>query len=137
MCERIPEEEIAPEVGTFIHAYHFHSEPSKAHSIPFKFLIKPDEVFSDTRKRLEKRTGMKGKNFEKVKFATVKRSMYATPSYLSDGKFSLLASVKEAADVFIDDVLYDLVDPDSDSLGLDHIDRSRNLKNGAVDLFLK
>ena len=31
---------------------------------------------------------MKGKNFEKVKFATVKRSMYATPSYLSDGKSS-------------------------------------------------
>ena len=36
-----------------------------------------------------------------------------------------------------DDVLFDLVDPDSDSLGLDHLDRSRNLRNGAVDLFLK
>ena len=88
VCERVPEEEISPEEGTFIQAYHYHSEPSKAHGTPFKFLIKPDEVFADTRKRLEKRTGLKGKNFEKVKFATVKRSMYATPSYLSDGKFS-------------------------------------------------
>lgn len=88
VCERVPEDEISPEVGSFIQAYHFQGEPSKSHSIPFKFIIKPDEVFADTKKRLEKRTGMKGKNFEKIKFATVKRSLYATPSYLTDGMLS-------------------------------------------------
>lgn len=39
--------------------------------------------------------------------------------------------------LFLEEILYDLVDPDSDLLGLDHVDRSRNLRNGAVDLFLK
>lgn len=44
------------------------------------------EVFVDTKKRLEKRTGMKGKNFEKIKFAVVKKSAYAKPQYLNDGR---------------------------------------------------
>ncbi len=40
----------------------------------------------DTRKRLEKRTGFKGKNFEKIKFAVVKRGgSYAKPVYLQGG----------------------------------------------------
>lgn len=47
---------------------------------------KQNEKFSDTKKRLEKRTGMKGKSFEKIKFAVVKRSMYTRPVYLQDGK---------------------------------------------------
>jgi ubiquitin carboxyl-terminal hydrolase 7 len=47
-----------------------------------------DEKFSDTKKRLEKRTGMKGKNFEKIKFAVVKRSSYSKPTYLTDGNYS-------------------------------------------------
>jgi ubiquitin carboxyl-terminal hydrolase 7 len=87
VLERIPEDEISPETS-FINVFHFQSEPNKTHGIPFRFLIKPDEKFSDTKKRLEKRTGLKGKNFEKIKFAKVKRSMYATPDYLNDGEFS-------------------------------------------------
>lgn len=46
-----------------------------------------NEKFGDTKKRLEKRTGMKGKSFEKIKFAVVKRSTYVRPVYLTDGKF--------------------------------------------------
>jgi hypothetical protein len=30
-----------------------------------------------------------------------------------------------------------MVDPDNDLLGLDHVDRSRVIRNGAGDLFLK
>lgn len=45
-----------------------------------------DEKFSETKKRLEARTGLKGKNFEKIKFALVVRSQYAKPQYLGDGK---------------------------------------------------
>lgn len=86
ILERIPEDEIDPKIGSFISVFHFQGEPNKSHGIPFRFLVKPDEKFSDTKKRLEKRTGLKGKNFEKVKFAKVKRSMYATPEYLTDGK---------------------------------------------------
>lgn len=49
-------------------------------------LSKKDEPFSDTKKRLEKRTGLKGKSFEKIKFAVVRRAHYSRPQYLGDGK---------------------------------------------------
>ena len=41
----------------------------------------------DTKKRLEKRTGFKGKSFEKIKFAIVRRGNYSKPRYLEDGKY--------------------------------------------------
>jgi ubiquitin carboxyl-terminal hydrolase 7 len=43
-----------------------------------------DEKFSETKKRLEKRTGIKGKNFEKIKFALVQRALYSKPTYITD-----------------------------------------------------
>lgn len=43
------------------------------------------EKFIDTKKRLEKRTGLKGKSFEKIKFAIVRRTNYSKPQYLNDG----------------------------------------------------
>jgi len=63
---------------------------------------------------------MKGKNFEKIKFAVVKRSSYSKPQYITD-----------------DQILDDLITAEDDLLGLDHVDRSRSLRNGAQDLFLK
>jgi len=45
------------------------------------------EKFSDTKKRLEKRTGFKGKSFEKIKFAVVRRGQFSKPQYLSDGEW--------------------------------------------------
>jgi ubiquitin carboxyl-terminal hydrolase 7 len=52
------------------------------------------ETFSETKKRLEKRTGIKGKSFEKIKFAVVRRSQFSRPQYLVDGKpeFKLVLS---------------------------------------------
>lgn len=43
------------------------------------------EVFSKTKERLSKRTGIKGKQFEKIKFAVVPRTLYSNPRYLEDG----------------------------------------------------
>jgi ubiquitin carboxyl-terminal hydrolase 7 len=107
VAERIPEEDVDVDPGHFIQAFHFQGEPNKPHGIPFKFSIRrvsryrttpyllayftnysKDEKFSETRKRLEKRTGIKGKNFEKIKFAVVKRSSYSKPTYLEDGTHS-------------------------------------------------
>jgi ubiquitin carboxyl-terminal hydrolase 7 len=104
VAERIPEEDVNVDPAHFIQAFHFQGEPNKPHGFPFKFSIqrvsqnrKPpylliyftdeskDEKFSETRKRLEKRTGIKGKNFDKIKFAVVKRSSYSKPTYLEDG----------------------------------------------------
>lgn len=40
MLERVPEEERAqPNGSQYISAFHFQGEPTKAHSIPFKFLV--------------------------------------------------------------------------------------------------
>ena len=44
------------------------------------------EIFKETKERLSKRTGIKGKQFEKIKFAVVPRAMYSNPRYLEDGK---------------------------------------------------
>ena len=45
-----------------------------------------DEAFKDTRLRLSKRIGIKGKQFDKIKFAIIQRSIYAKPTYLNDGE---------------------------------------------------
>lgn len=58
------------------------------------------EKFIDTKKRLEKRTGFKGKNFEKIKFAVVKRNSYSKPHYLTDGKCSHIMRFIASADNF-------------------------------------
>jgi ubiquitin carboxyl-terminal hydrolase 7 len=71
------------------YAFHFYREPSKAHvnGVPFKFVVKAGEPFSETRTRLQKRTGIKGKQFEKIKFAVVQKASFSKPKYLEDGKF--------------------------------------------------
>ncbi|KAI8304182.1 ubiquitin carboxyl-terminal hydrolase [Colletotrichum asianum] len=120
-AERVPEEEAnEEEANNFIQVFHFQNEPNRVHGIPFKFLLIESEPFAETKKRLEKRTGFKGKSFEKIKFAVVKRSHFSKPQYLQD-----------------DDVLWDIATNDDDFLGLDHVDRTRTLRNGVGDLFLR
>ncbi|KAL2025090.1 hypothetical protein VTK56DRAFT_92 [Thermocarpiscus australiensis] len=121
IAERMPPEEAeVKDPAQFISVFHFQNEPSRSHGIPFRFLLKEGEKFSETKKRLEKRTGLKGKSFEKIKFAVVRRAQFSRPQYLSD-----------------DDILWDVASNADDCLGLDHPDRTRSLRNGAGDLFLK
>lgn len=107
-AETISEEETnAGDEDHAIYAFHFDKEPVKTHGIPFKFVVKPvsssirktrwvlaqiltylqGEPFKDTRERLAKRTGIKGKQFDKLKFALMSRSAYARPTYLNDGEY--------------------------------------------------
>lgn len=88
IAERIPPEELEAEDPQIIQVFHYHNEPSKIHGIPFRFLVKEGEPFSETKKRLEARTGYKGKSFEKIKFALVRRMPYSKPQYLNDGELS-------------------------------------------------
>ena len=53
------------------------------------------EVFKDSKKRLSKRTGIKGKQFDNIKFALISKSLYAKPAYLNDGGFLELSSPVE------------------------------------------
>ncbi|KAM0723899.1 hypothetical protein Q7P37_000889 [Cladosporium fusiforme] len=111
-AERIPEEEqqIDTEKGDRpLWCFHFEKEPSKHHSIPFIFALKEGEVFKETKERLSKRTGIKGKNFEKVRFAVVKGGQnYSRPVWVED-----------------DDILSEKLSPD-DHLGLEHPNRNRS-----------
>lgn len=120
VAERIPEDELTADDAHFIFVFHFQNEPSRVHGIPFKFLLIEGENFADTKKRLEKRTGLKGKSFEKIKFAVIRRSQFSKAQYLND-----------------EDVLWNVAASDDDYLGLDHVDRTRTLRNGAGDLFLR
>ncbi|KAG6004547.1 hypothetical protein E4U21_000931 [Claviceps maximensis] len=120
-AERIPEDEAAATTDdSFIQVFHYQNEVNRVHGVPFKFLLLEGEKFADTKKRLEKRTGIKGKSFEKIKFAAVRRINYSKPQYLNDN-----------------DELWTLVAPEEDLLGLDHMDRTRSLRNGVGDLFLR
>lgn len=53
------------------------------------------EKFIDTKKRLEKRTGLKGKSFEKIKFAIVRRPYSNKVHYLQDGKSLCVESLTD------------------------------------------
>jgi ubiquitin carboxyl-terminal hydrolase 7 len=120
-AERIPDEEInATEHDRAIYSFHFDKEPSKTHGVPFKFILKLGEPFKDTRERLGKRTGFKGKLLEKIKVAIVSRGTYSKPRYLEDG-----------------DVIMDLLQDEEDMLGLDHMNKTRNFWNKADSIFIR
>lgn len=96
-----------------------------------------NEKFADTKARLEKRTGIKGKSFEKIKFAVVRRATYPKAQYLNDGKSRRLFTRRCTSNFFLEDVLWDVATADDDMLGLDHVDRTRTMRNGLGDLFLR
>lgn len=106
-AERIPSEELNMELSErVINAFNFDKEPNRTHGVPFKFVVKPvrclcwiyscidfadlvqGEIFKVTKERLSKRTGIKGKQFEKIKFAVVPRATFPNPRYLEDGEIS-------------------------------------------------
>ncbi|KAG8529786.1 uncharacterized protein KY384_005267 [Bacidia gigantensis] len=121
VAEVIPEEERNLEDDDVpICCFHFDKEPNKAHGIPFKFVIKPGEVFSKTKERLSKRTGLKGKQFEKIRFAVIQRSIYAKPIYLDD-----------------ENIVSDVARPPDDCIGLDHVNRSKAFGGKGDSMFIR
>lgn len=86
-AEKIPSEELKLDAeDRIISVFSFDREPSRTHGIPFKFVVKPGELFAETKKRLSARTQIKGKNFEKIKFAVVPRASFSNAKYLEDGE---------------------------------------------------
>jgi ubiquitin carboxyl-terminal hydrolase 7 len=113
-----------------MHSFHAPSRPTDADTTQ-------GEPFSKTKERLEKRTGIKGKAFEKIKFAIIKR--YQKPVYLEDGKsLAQQMTAHSSSDGSTDHVLFEEGGASEDDmlLGLDHVDRSRNTRNGQ-EMFLK
>jgi ubiquitin carboxyl-terminal hydrolase 7 len=101
------------------------------------------EIFKETKERLSKRTGIKGKQFDKIKFAIVPRLMYSTPRYLEDGEcadviflvsipFQCFSNISPS-----DDILSDIVNDPEDLLGLDHVSKSRGFWNRGESFFIR
>ncbi|KAK5941021.1 ubiquitin-specific protease ubp15 [Knufia obscura] len=121
-AEFIPDEEInADDNDRDIYCYHFDKDPTKPHGIPFILLVKPGETFKDTKERLSKRTGIKGKLFQNLKFALVPKGPYQTKHlrYLED-----------------EHVLADVMG-DDDSLGLDHVNKAKSFWGRQEGMFIK
>jgi ubiquitin carboxyl-terminal hydrolase 7 len=87
--ERIPAEEaeMDKEKGDrLVYCFHFEKDPTRSHGVPFVFMVKEGEAFKETKERISKRTGIKGKQFEKIRFAVVKGN-YSRPVWVEDGTF--------------------------------------------------
>ncbi|KAJ5573764.1 Ubiquitinyl hydrolase 1 [Penicillium hispanicum] len=119
-AERTPTEELNMDGDDrVISAFNFDRESNRPHGIPFKFVVKQGEIFKETKERLSKRTGIKGKPFEKIKFAVVPRTSFSSPKYLED-----------------DDILSDVAGSD-DYLGLDHANKSRGFWSKNDSIFIR
>ncbi|TFK55144.1 cysteine proteinase [Heliocybe sulcata] len=113
-AEEIPVEEAeADDHDKVISVFHFSKEVSRTHGVPFKFVVKPGEKFSDMKKRLQARIGVSDKDFAKYRFALVQVSTFKQPSYIED-----------------DDTIYDHKFAPEDALGLDHVDKSGKTRTG-------
>ncbi|GAA5845854.1 hypothetical protein JCM11251_002927 [Rhodosporidiobolus azoricus] len=107
-AEEVSQEEVDADNDRIIQVYHYNKEPSRTHGIPFKFVLRPDEPFAETKKRLQARSGISEKELSRTKFAITQPSIYSKPGPVEDG--DILADHKWLVD---------------DLLGMDHIDRRR------------
>jgi len=106
--EEVPLDELhAGEEDKIINVFHFSKEAHRTHGVPFKFVVRPNEPFTETKKRIQARLAVADKDFAKFRFALVQSSGYKQPSYLEDS-----------------DVIYEHKYQPDDVLGLDHIDRA-------------
>mgnify|MGYP001111307224 FL=1 len=97
--------------------------------------MRQGEIFKETKQRLSKRTGIKGKQFEKIKFAVVPRLVYSNPRYLEDGKVAYRCYLRLLTGS--DDMLSDIVSDTDDLLGLDHVNKNRNFWNRSESFFIR
>ncbi|KAG8902957.1 hypothetical protein FRB99_003895 [Tulasnella sp. 403] len=107
-AEEIPREEYECRgEDKLINCFHYSREPSRTHGVPFRFVAKPNEKFSDTKKRIQERIGVTDKEIAKYRFALIQSAGFKQPTYLED-----------------EDVVYDHKFATDDVLGLDHVDKS-------------
>lgn len=84
--QEIPKEELeARNEDKIINVFHYSRDPQRAHGIPFRFVAKPNEKFSDTKKRIQDRVGVSDKEMAKYRFALIQSAGFKQPTYLEDG----------------------------------------------------
>ncbi|PSN74726.1 cysteine proteinase [Corynespora cassiicola Philippines] len=113
----VPEDESPKKISVF----HFDKEPSKAHGVPFQISMKEGEPFSETKKRISDLTKIKGKQFDKIKFAFVSKPTYSRPEYIDD-----------------DEVIWDSVGNREDiAIGMDHANKARSFWGKTDSIFIR
>lgn len=117
-AEEIPEEEVnMDENDNFINVFHFQRTPTRTHSVPFKFVLKEHEPLSETKRRLQARTGLDDKEWSKVKINIVADDE-ETITPINDDDETLFSSYSYKS---------------GDMIGLDHVDKSSKVdKTGAI-----
>ncbi|KAG8763667.1 hypothetical protein FRC11_014280 [Ceratobasidium sp. 423] len=107
-AEEITAEELsAGENDKVISVFHFTKEPARWHGVPFRFVVKPNEKFVDTKKRLQKRMGITDKEVAKYKFSLIQSALFKQPAAIEEN-----------------DIIFDHKFLPEDVLGLDHIDKT-------------
>jgi len=114
-AEEISQEELdADDADKVITVFHFSREVSRAHGVPFHFVVKPGEKFIDTKRRIQARVNVPDKDFAKYRFALIQASTFKQPTYIEE-----------------EDTIYDHKFAPEDVLGLDHVDKSGRSRAGA------
>ncbi|KAJ3409581.1 hypothetical protein HDV05_004398 [Chytridiales sp. JEL 0842] len=119
--EEIPSEESEMGEGDkIISVCHFSKEPSRGHGIPFRFVLKQGEMFSQTKERLAARSGLGDKDILKAKFVIVPAG-FVKPKPIEDG-----------------DILSDVDFGAYDYIGIDHVDKSgKSTRVGGMEKAIK
>jgi len=102
------------DMDKFILIVHFTKDIARLHSLPLKFVVKPRELWYDTKKRLQKRLGYK--DFSKIK-------AFFTSEVFHNSKLTPLED---------EDIIYDRLGEKigKEAIALDHPDRSPGRKIG-------
>ncbi|KAJ3321282.1 hypothetical protein HDV06_004507 [Boothiomyces sp. JEL0866] len=117
-AEIIPQEELDVDIkgGMIVDVFHFQKETFRSHGIPFTFLLIPGEPLSEAKVRLQERSGISKKDFERVKL------FHVTSNYTK------ITPLEE------DDLVIFEVCESGGCLGLEHIDRGRKSSGGGIKI---
>ncbi|TPX31523.1 hypothetical protein SmJEL517_g05139 [Synchytrium microbalum] len=120
-AEETPLDELRMAEGDkIVNAFHFSKDLARAHSIPFRFVLRAGEMFSATKARLQARIGMNDKDFAKAKVV-----------YVGTGTFPKMTPVEDG------DILCDKDYEKGECIAIDHIDKSRNARSGTFEKAIK
>ncbi|CAO3632410.1 unnamed protein product [Cunninghamella blakesleeana] len=117
-------DEVQVEQPAFISVFHYQRDVSRTHSIPFKFLVIKGEPFSETKKRLQNRTGLSDSDWNKVKICLV---------HISTEIATSIDDVLASHNIAIDDFILSEHYSQENALGLDHIDKSGRMNRNPLE----
>jgi len=91
--ERPLEEDNMGTEDKVINVFHFLRDVSKSHSTPFRFVLKHNEPFADTKKRLAMRMPVSEKEFARIKWSFVESALHGFPKPRPVDDVDVLASI--------------------------------------------